>query len=76
MRQKAKPKHAVTPERVEEDMRWLIPNVPESSSAGCGLSGLPAGTCQSYYEWSPLAVLSDGASAVKQMLPSSITDSI
>lgn len=42
-------------------------------AAGCGLSGLPAGTCQLHYEWSLLAVFSDSASAVKQMLLYSIT---
>lgn len=45
-------------------------------ATGSGLSGLPAGTCQSCYEWSLLARFGNSASAVKQMLPCSITDCI
>lgn len=45
-------------------------------TTGSGLSGLPAGTCQSCYEWSLLAGFGNSASAVKQMLPCSITNSI
>ena len=83
VRQKAKPKHAATPKHVKRShgggWPWTSPRLHQQATwllrAG-GLSGLPVDACQSCYEWSPLAVCNDSTSAVKQMLPCSITDNI
>lgn len=77
VRQKAKPKHAVTPEHVEGDAEVADPK--HLRVFICRLQVVGCQNCQlalANHTMSLLALFSDGASAVKQMLPYSITDSI